>query len=326
MQYLQMFQWYCEARECYVYLTDIELPPLIPPFNLLSDEKAKLVAQFHQSNWFERGWTLQELIAPRAVVFCNAHWDVIGHHKQKSVRKPHDLTNDLYDLACGLDLTKEVSEISGIATVYLKRSKPLKRASIAQRMSWAAKRSTTRPEDEAYCLLGIFGINMPLLYGEGRKAFFRLQEELIRHSTDMSVLAWDSCHLRGTHGVLARSPRWFAGVGGKDELCHIPGETASTTNHGLQLRTVMSYYAADKFVLSLNYAMQDRKPVQILLSMTTKYATFFRDPENLDPSKVRPVKKKDTYLIYLSTDQEIVSMDQPPEHVDDHHEDRFLEH
>ena len=60
----------------------------------------------------------------------------------------------------------------------------LYQSSIAQRMSWTSKMATTRIEDEAYCLLGTFGVNMPLLYGEGHKAFLRLQEEIIRRSTD----------------------------------------------------------------------------------------------------------------------------------------------
>jgi len=57
-------------------------------------------------------------------------------------------------------------------------------------MYWASKRETTRKEDEAYCLLGLFGVNMPLLYGEGSKAFFRLQQEIIKTADDQSILAW----------------------------------------------------------------------------------------------------------------------------------------
>lgn len=61
---------------------------------------------------------------------------------------------------------------------------------MGERMSWAARRKTTRKEDEAYCLLGLFGVNMPLIYGEGGKAFIRLQEEILRHSFDPTLLAW----------------------------------------------------------------------------------------------------------------------------------------
>jgi hypothetical protein len=70
---------------------------------------------------------------------------------------------------------------------------------IAQVMSWAAERKTTRIEDRAYCLLGLFDIHMPLLYGEGRKSFFRLQEELLKCSPDQSLLAW---------GVEPPLPKW----------------------------------------------------------------------------------------------------------------------
>lgn len=82
-------------------------------------------------------------------------------------------------------------------------------------MDWAATRKTTMIKDEAYCLLGIFGINMPLLYGEGRNAFFRLQKELIQHSDDQSIFAWacnDDPELEPyRQGVLAKSPAAFLG-------------------------------------------------------------------------------------------------------------------
>lgn len=62
---------------------------------------------------------------------------------------------------------------------------------VARRMSWASGRETTRIEDQAYCLMGIFGVNMPLLYGEGGAAFLRLQQEIIKSSSDHSIFAWE---------------------------------------------------------------------------------------------------------------------------------------
>jgi hypothetical protein len=83
--------------------------------------------------------------------------------------------------------------------------------SIAKRMSWAARRETTRPEDISYCLLGIFDVNMPLLYGEGEeKAFSRLQEEILKHSNDQSILAWSSSNFWGEQGPLATHPKQFS--------------------------------------------------------------------------------------------------------------------
>jgi len=76
-------------------------------------------------------------------------------------------------------------------------------------MSWAAERETTRNEDVAYCLMGIFDINMPLLYGEVPKAFIRLQEEIMRYSNDQSLFAW-SGNSDPTFGMLAASPSCFA--------------------------------------------------------------------------------------------------------------------
>ena len=107
---------------------------------------------FQKSKWFTRGWTLQELIAPNDVVFFDREWHEIGH---------------------ATDLSEEIHQATGIEARY--RNFP-QQASIAMKMSWAAKRETTKGEDLAYSLLGLFNVNMPLLYGEGaQKAFLRLQ-------------------------------------------------------------------------------------------------------------------------------------------------------
>jgi hypothetical protein len=132
-----MFQWYYKAAICYAYLSDVKR---------ISDD-------ISGSRWFTRGWTLQELIAPRNVVFFTSKWELIGTKKS---------------LVCSL------ASITGIDTRTLLDPTTLSSASVARRMSWAAKRQTTRIEDVAYCLMGIFDVNMPLLYGEGEKAFIRL--------------------------------------------------------------------------------------------------------------------------------------------------------
>jgi hypothetical protein len=146
-----MFRWYREATVCYAYLADVTE-----------------ASQIKSSRWFTRGWTLQELVAPATVWFYALDWKYLGSK---------------------LDLQSEIRYITGIDTEVLTTGE-LEMVSIARRMSWAAKRQTTRIEDQAYSLMGIFDVNMPLLYGEGRKAFVRLQEETMKTSDDQSLFAW----------------------------------------------------------------------------------------------------------------------------------------
>lgn len=106
-------------------------------------------------------------------------------------------------------------------------------------MSWAAGRNTTRVEDAAYCLMGIFDINMPLLYGEGDKAFFRLQEEIVKVSDDHTLFAWRARNPRFStwRGLFAITPAEFAGL----ESCHrylessLSAEPNYMTNRGMRL-------------------------------------------------------------------------------------------
>ncbi|KAH6847437.1 hypothetical protein B0I37DRAFT_391365 [Chaetomium sp. MPI-CAGE-AT-0009] len=138
-------------------------------------------SSFRMSRWFTRGWTLQELIAPAVVYFYGAGWKPIGSREK---------------------LLDVIVQITRINPAYFTTG-DLSQFCAAQKMSWAANRNTTRPEDEAYCLLGLFDINMPLLYGEGKRAFQRLQEEILRQSEDDSLFA----HRQGQ--LLAASPRYF---------------------------------------------------------------------------------------------------------------------
>ena len=152
------------------------------------------VARFKTCRWFTRGWTLQELIAPSRMGFYNSKWEFVGE-------KPA--------------LKKVLAEITQISESVLENSALLPTIPVAQRMSWASSRVTTRPEDMAYCLLGIFDVQIPLLYGEGDKAFIRLQEEIIKETNDFSLFAWETGHGSGTQhqkhwGILAPSPKEFA--------------------------------------------------------------------------------------------------------------------
>ncbi|KAJ4991516.1 HET domain containing protein [Stagonosporopsis vannaccii] len=147
-----MYAWYRDADVCYAYLHDVH-------------DKT----EFKNSRWFRRGWTLQELLAPADVIFFDAAWSTIGFKTS---------------------LIETLSRYTGINAKALHGTARLNEFSIAEKMSWAACRQTSRIEDEAYCLMGLFDINMPLIYGEGQRAFLRLQEELLRTSNDGSILAY----------------------------------------------------------------------------------------------------------------------------------------
>ncbi|KAI6143099.1 heterokaryon incompatibility protein-domain-containing protein, partial [Pisolithus tinctorius] len=181
-----MYRWYQNAGVCYAYLNDVD----VSVFPTKRDD-----SNYAESNgwpvWFVRGWTLQELIAPKKVEFFNKGWVSVG---------------DKWRLAPRLE------KVTGIPPEVLRDGLAAKRLSVAQIMSWAAQRETTRVEDRAYSLMGLFGVNMPMLYGEGKKAFERLQLEIIRVSSDQSIFAWNPPKPR-TGSVLADDPSDFRGCG-----------------------------------------------------------------------------------------------------------------
>ncbi|KAG6330507.1 hypothetical protein ID866_8581 [Astraeus odoratus] len=179
-----MYQWYGNSKVCYVYLHDVEGDS----FPKKRDEE-----NFGKSNgwpeWFSRGWTLQELIAPRDVKFFNKNWQSIGD-KRSHVSTLHSITRvPFHVLTDGL-----FGSCSNAAQI----------------LSWAANRKTTRVEDKAYSLLGLLGVHMPMSYGEGKSAFKRLQLEIIRQSNDHTIFAWDlQVERPRTTGVLADDPSLF---------------------------------------------------------------------------------------------------------------------
>ena len=139
-----MFRWYKESTECLVYLADVTKS---------NNDDESWITQFRASRWFERGWTLQELIAPSTVIFYDCNWTRLG-------------TRD--------ELHSIISEISAIPRVILTDGVAvLPMLCVAQKMALAARRQTTAPEDASYCLLGLFDVNMPLVYGEGSERAFR---------------------------------------------------------------------------------------------------------------------------------------------------------
>lgn len=168
---ISMFSWYQKAEKCYAYLDDV-------------DEKRT----WRQSLWWKRGWTLQELIAPASVTFYDAHWHVIGTKAQWA---------------------DGIQNITRIPAEVLTGRRRWTHWTIAQRLSWAAGRQTKKIEDRAYSLLGLFRVNMSPMYGEGHKAFCRLQLEILQKYPDDSILSWISKNRHGPENVLARSPDDF---------------------------------------------------------------------------------------------------------------------
>lgn len=238
-----MFRWYQRADICYAYLSDL---PVATSLDAVS-----INAELRNCRYFTRGWTLQELIAPREVVFFDQGWQSRG---SKST------------------LAGLLSDVTGIKTSILKQQAPLSSICVAQKLSWAASRNTTRIEDTAYCLLGIFDVNMPLLYGEEEKAFRRLQYEIIKSVADMSIFSWQLSRPieSGAHhsssnlsprrtfcGLLADSPRAFAQCGSIERLLHHHRADFSVSNNGIKtrLRLVLEPILnrqGDRYMLPLN--------------------------------------------------------------------------
>ncbi|KAH7161826.1 heterokaryon incompatibility protein-domain-containing protein [Dactylonectria macrodidyma] len=186
-----MFQWYKKASICYTYLSDVPH----------GDDSWDPGSKFFSSRWFQRGWTLQELLAPEELRFYNREWISIGRRR---------------------DMSNEVERITGISREFLLGWEDFRKAGVAQRMSWAAKRKTSRKEDSAYCLLGIFDVTMPMIYGEGDRALSRLQQEIMKITGDHSILAWglDTAEYTPSNsagvisaGILATAPSDFANCG-----------------------------------------------------------------------------------------------------------------
>lgn len=183
-----MFKWYQQAELCVVYMHDVDLLAGDP-----ADGDDSLSARLEQSEWFTRGWTLQELLAPRDHVFLDRNWQRLG-------------TRD--------ELSGILHEITKIKPSYYGNANGIRSAPVAERMSWLSLRTTSRIEDMAYCVLGVFDVNMTMLYGEGAKAFIRLQKEIIQNIDDESIFVWQSVPGDSDKGscipVLAPQPACFA--------------------------------------------------------------------------------------------------------------------
>lgn len=202
-----MFSWYKEAEICLVYLPDIG---------------KGFPKAFSESEWFTRGWTLQELLAPKDVTFFDRDWNNIGTKTSRS------------------------SDIEKATRIAHRHMIDFRTASIATRMSWQAGRQTTRADDLAYSLFGIFDVAMDLRYGERDKAFRRLQEQIINsHPLDESILAWTSNEFGDDKqpGILAPRPDCFKGSANltvaSPSHTYRPRNTYHISNKGLEISVRM---------------------------------------------------------------------------------------
>ncbi|KXH47134.1 HET domain-containing protein [Colletotrichum salicis] len=225
-----------------------------------------------KSTWFTRGWTLQELIAPCKIEFYDKSWNIIGSR---------------------INLSREIQSL--LASIP-----------VGRRMSWAAGREAKKVEDRAYSLLEIFGVSMPLLYGEGDQAFIRLQEEIIKATNDMSLLAW--CDSRVTfpegseelRGILTHTPDDFSNFCNLESISDPRrGPEFSMTNKGLRLETRIFTYGRGSLFLSLGCpkdAESKKNFLGILLHRLHSGIFVRASPDRLflrDPfSNNRPLEKK----------------------------------
>ncbi|TVY47504.1 Vegetative incompatibility protein HET-E-1 [Lachnellula cervina] len=288
-----MFQWYQNAATCYVYLSD--LPSGCGPH---AEEGLA------ECRWWTRGWTLQELIAPRKVHFYDQQWCFFGTKR---------------------DLSKKISSITSIDVDILIGERQANYYSVAARMSWAAHRETKRSEDLAYSLLGIFDVHMPLMYGEGSGSFRRLQEAIIQRNNDMTIFAWDhdqrgqEQEQAGSMGLFSSSPSGFARS--KDVRQYNRGEidpVFSMTNKGLRFDRFACLYkriqddaSGTEFTrYSIPLGVDPREPVAIHYFMQLRKVgpgVFLRDGKLLvDNGSLghSPATRLPTLDFYIHADTE----------------------
>ncbi|KIM53140.1 hypothetical protein SCLCIDRAFT_461282 [Scleroderma citrinum Foug A] len=288
-----MYRWYEKSARCYAYLHDVPYQSFPTKFDSWRYEKFN-----GWPEWFSRGWTLQELIAPNDVRFFNEDWQFIGD------KRTHSST---------------LQTITRVPQNILTNGFSLTRPCVAQIMSWAADRNTSRVEDKAYSLMGLLGVNMGMLYGEGKRAFHRLQLEIIRMSNDQSIFAWDPDGKIGRSGsVLADEPSYFRACSGMqtmeiDKFKKTLNADMSTeeeerlgsflvTNRGIQIYLPFRSSSGSDTVLAATLqcsASEGQTPVTIYLTLwKSNYCRFFgSQPETAFPKESVPTFRQ-LYLTY----------------------------
>lgn len=262
-----MYKWYWEAATCYAYLADV----------------TKLHDNFERSRWFTRGWTLQELLAPVFVEFYAHGWQRLGSRTKLVDR-----------LVCATNIEKH----------FLLDRQLIFGASIATKFSWASLRQTTRAEDMAYCLLGLVDVNMPMLYGEGHKAFYRLQLEIIKHQNDHTVFAWNSQkhHSQLSTTILAPSPAAFESSARFHPITtHRPAAalTYEMTNNGLRLSLPCVVISQERMIAIFDCENENGDRLGIWLERSE--GESFRRPPGWDLSlmKTRDIEDAEFQEFYV---------------------------
>ncbi|TGJ83330.1 hypothetical protein E0Z10_g5412 [Xylaria hypoxylon] len=262
-----MFRWYGEAQVCYVYLIDV--PPGGDPYEPRS--------AFSNSRWFTRGWTLQELIAPVELEFLDTAWTGIFRINKET------------DSWVPADLIEQITGIKSWYSYWMRNvDTELKDVPVATKLSWVSERYTTRVEDMVYCLLGLLDVNMPLLYGEGHRAFLRLQEEFLKKHFDPTILLWgfgmdreDIAKIGASFrpNCLAPTPRLFRGFRG---ACPEKGEfpwagtsrliwTATPYGLHVELPVLRIDARSDVYICVTNYTMPGIKGTKHLAIPLQRY-------------------------------------------------------
>jgi hypothetical protein len=263
-----MFAWYEASDVCYVFLSDLGSVDPVDPL--------KPMPKFAASRWFTRGWTLQELIAPKEVEFYDREWTLRGTR---------------------IGLVQALETITRIDGQVLRDSTILADIPVARRMSWAANRNTTRVEDIAYCMLGIFDVSMPMLYGEGEKAFIRLQEEIVKETNDLTLFAWQTRDgsIQKYRGILATSPAEFLNAGtivASDDKRFT--DEFLMTNKGLRIDSWLGSGPGGSHVLNLNCSFSEDLTQQIGIHLKMHGASMYaRDqPEKFILQKISQLAKQ----------------------------------
>jgi hypothetical protein len=247
------------------------------------DDSTAVASNFTGSNWFHRGWTLQELLAPAVVEFYDHEWTFLG---TKSGR------------------VASIEKATQIGCTYLINRDALGAASVGTRFSWASARATTRPEDMAYCLLGLFEVHMPLIYGEGTRAFYRLQLEMMQGSSDHTIFAWnplpeDDFELMG---ILAPSPRQFRDAA-KIKVANLPRmipvesmyTTYGITNLGMRISLPRLDSSYTGYISLLNCRLDRYNYIGIELEQNPREAVTY--------GNTRLLRVENSKLVILTRDQ-----------------------
>ena len=294
-----MYRWYANAKACYAYLHDVDGSS----FPTKKDDD-----KYPKSNgwpeWFSRGWTLQEMIAPNDVQFFNENWQHIGDKKA---------------------LARNLSAITGVPSCTLTHGLDADRLCVAEIISWAANRTTTRVEDRAYSLMGLLDVNMPMLYGEGKKAFHRLQLEIIRSSNDQSIFAWGHASNLRIGSILADDPSFFADCFDMwlmdhdefirwskrqfPELGSIDADDGvfPVTNRGIQIRMLLHPYPESKSVFRAYLPCWNAGRPLVSINVVLWNSNYYRYPNLQEADFGSPPEFRQVYLRYQDTPNHAVT-------------------